>query len=88
MIEHKRLKQLQFRSQHRGFNEMDQILSAFARARLTVLSPTQLDDYATLLDLPDWDVFAWLVGQSAPPDDMAAIVDVIRTFMAENGIRS
>lgn len=80
-----RLKQLLFRSQHRGFNEMDQLLGAFARTGLPLLNATQLDSYAALLDLPDWDVYAWLVGQSPPPAAMAEIVQVIQAHVAAAG---
>lgn len=88
MEEDKRRKQLLFRSQHRGFNEMDQLLTAFARAKLATLTESELDDYASLLDLADWDVFGWLVGQSSPPANMAHIVGLIRAHMATKNTSS
>lgn len=87
MEEDKRLKRLLFQSQHRGFSEMDQLLTAFARAHLATLTPAQIDDYEVLLELPDWDVFSWLVGQAPAPGDMAAIVAFIRVHMDASGHR-
>lgn len=80
----KRIKQLLFRSQHRGFNEMDQLLGSFAHAELAKLNPAALADYEQLLNLPDWDVYGWLVGQQQPPENFRAIVDLIRAHISVN----
>lgn len=87
MEEDKRLKQLLFRSQHRGFNEMDQLLTAFAYAQLAKLSPAELDAYGQLLDLPDWDAFAWITGQQEPPANLKHIVDKIKSYIDQAGLR-
>lgn len=77
------LKQLQFRSRHRGINEMDRILGAFADAGLAGLTDAQLADYQRLLDAPDWDAFAWVTGKAAAPDDMAELVGLIGKDIAD-----
>lgn len=78
----KRLKQLMFQSQHRGFAELDLLLGKFACAQLETLSPALLDEYETLLKAQDWDVYAWLVGQAEPPEDAPhGIIKTIRNFI-------
>ncbi|MGE3769999.1 MAG: succinate dehydrogenase assembly factor 2 [Bdellovibrionales bacterium] len=72
------MKQLLFQSQHRGFAELDLLLGTFARAHLAQLSVAELDAYEKLLNAQDWDVYAWLVGQTEPPAEHAVIVDVIK----------
>lgn len=77
----KRLKQMLFQSQHRGFAELDLLLGKFACAKLEYLSPALLDEYEALLDLQDWDVYAWLVGQAEPPAGAPlAIIQTIKDF--------
>jgi len=72
-----RLKQLRFRSAHRGVAEMDQIMGAFAASGLAGLNDAQLDQYQALLDAPDWDAFAWVTGKAAPPGELAEIVALV-----------
>lgn len=62
-----KLKQLRFRSAYRGFNEMDRIMERFAAEHLDQLDDALLAEYEQLLNLPDLDVFGWLVGQEEPP---------------------
>ena len=81
----KRLKQLMFQSQHRGFAELDLLLGNFACAQLATLSPALLDEYEALLREQDWDVYAWLVGQAEPPEDAPHdIIKIIRNFINAN----
>lgn len=77
-----RIKQLLFQSRHRGFAELDLLLGDFACAQLAQLSVAQLDEYEKLLNLQDWDVYNWLVGQAAPPADAPhAIIATIQAHM-------
>ncbi len=62
-----RLKKLRFRAWHRGFREADLILGQFADAWLAELGPQDLDRFEALLDHPDQDVYAWIIGQTPPP---------------------
>ena len=77
-----RLKQLQFRSRHRGINEMDQIMGRFAAGHLATLDNALLDQYERLLNLPDLDVYPWLVEQAEPPAEWAALIALIRKSIA------
>lgn len=71
------LKQLKFRSAHRGVAEMDQLLGTFARQALDGLTAAQLAQYQALLDAPDWDAYGWLTGQVAVPEALAEIVALV-----------
>lgn len=78
-----KLKQLRFRSGHRGFNEMDQLLKAFCESHLDKLDDALLTQYEQLLDLPDLDTYSWLIGQAEPPPDAPKdIISYIRKIIA------
>jgi antitoxin CptB len=78
---HPRLKKLKYRAWHRGFIEADLILGPFADSFLEILDQTELDDFERLLEAPDHDLYAWIIGQAEPPADMDLPVLVrIREF--------
>jgi antitoxin CptB len=62
-----RRKQLLFRSQRRGFKELDLIFGAFAAAHLNALNDHELEQLDLLLNAPDDDVYAWLRGYEPVP---------------------
>ena len=62
-----RRKKLRFRAWRRGFREIDLILGGFADAHLAGLDDLGLTHFEALLDAPDQDVYAWLVGQAPTP---------------------
>lgn len=62
-----RRKKLRFRAWRRGFREIDLILGAFADRNLDALDATGLDAFEALLQAPDQEVYAWIVGQEAAP---------------------
>ncbi len=64
-----RRKRLLFRAQRRGFKEVDLIFGTFATAELDAMSEAELDQFEALLTAPDQDVYAWLRGHTAPPDE-------------------
>ncbi len=63
-----RLKKVRFRAWHRGFREADLILGAFADRHLDAMSVGQVDAFEALLEYPDQLIYAWIVGQEAPPE--------------------
>jgi antitoxin CptB len=76
-----RRKRLKYRSQHRGTKELDLLLGRFAAARLDDLDPGQIDRFEALLDAPSPLVYAWVIGQDAPPPDMDTdILHLLRDF--------
>lgn len=65
-LDHRR-RRLLFRAWHRGTREMDLIMGRFADAALADLSDTELADYERLMDLPDPDLYAWVIGERPIP---------------------
>jgi antitoxin CptB len=64
-----RRRKLKFRAWRRGFREMDLLMGSFADAHLAALSTEELAEFERLLATPDWEVYAWLVGQKPVPDN-------------------
>ncbi|ODV77942.1 succinate dehydrogenase assembly factor 2, mitochondrial [Suhomyces tanzawaensis NRRL Y-17324] len=57
-LEVKRARLL-YQSRKRGILESDLLLSRFAKKYLGVLSEEDLDEFDTLLDEADWDIYYW-----------------------------
>lgn len=72
-----RLKRMRMRSWRRGTKEMDLVLGPWADANLVGLGDADLALYDSLLVENDQDLMAWLLGQSAPPEPLAPILDRI-----------
>lgn len=62
-----RLKRLRYRSWHRGFKEMDLILGHFADSELQNLNDAELDEYESLIDEPDRELYKWMTGEEVVP---------------------
>ncbi|HVY34508.1 MAG TPA: succinate dehydrogenase assembly factor 2 [Caulobacteraceae bacterium] len=76
-----RLKKLRFRAWHRGFREADLILGPFADAHLAQLSADQLDAFEALIEQPDPDLYAWIIGSAPTPEAFdGEVLDLIRSF--------
>ncbi|MEX1252127.1 MAG: succinate dehydrogenase assembly factor 2 [Hyphomonas sp.] len=67
MTDENRRKKLKFRAWRRGFREMDLLIGSFADATLESLDTAGLDEFERLLKVPDWEVYAWLIGQEPVP---------------------
>lgn len=50
----------------RGMLELDLILGRFSKQCLDRLTATQLDTFEALLNTPDPDLYAWLMGYESP----------------------
>ena len=76
-----RIKQLMYRSRNRGCKETDVLLGRFAIRELAGLSAPELDEYERLIEESDADIFAWLTGKLATPDQyLGGVIDKIRNF--------
>ena len=64
-----RRRKVKFRAWRRGFREMDLLMGSFADAHLANMSDDDLSEFERLLATPDWEVYAWLVGQKTVPDN-------------------
>lgn len=65
-----RRRRLKFRCWHRGMREVDLLLGRFADARVETLSGDDLTAFEALLEMPDPEVLAWIMGGEAVPPEM------------------
>jgi antitoxin CptB len=78
-----RRRRLLFRCWHRGTREMDLILGRFADATIESLSDMELAELERLIELPDPDLYAALIGETMlPPDFAGPLFQRIRAFRA------
>lgn len=75
-----RRKRMAMRSWRRGTKEMDLVLGPFADAHLATLDEVDLALYDRLLLENDQDLMAWILGQSAPPPDLAPLLTRVAGF--------
>jgi antitoxin CptB len=76
-----RRRKLAFRAARRGMRELDLIVGAFAEAHLSRLDERQLDRFEQLLDVPDQEMWSWLIGEAEPPpQNRTDVLDLLRTF--------
>jgi len=61
-------KKLIYQSWHRGMQENDLLLGAFAEAVLPTLVEAELKAYQNMLNHDDADLFAWITGQRPIPE--------------------
>lgn len=83
-IDEARLRKLKFRAWRRGFREADLILGPFADKHVSGFSEDELDRFEALLEVPDQDLYAWIVGNLPTPaqwDD--EIMNRIKQFRFE-----
>ena len=71
------LKRLAMRSMRRGIKEMDLILSAYARDRLSDMDDEALQTYDALLSENDQDLYLWVTGQAPAPERFSAMISDI-----------
>jgi antitoxin CptB len=78
-----RRKRLLFRCWHRGTREMDLILGRFANAEIATLTDGELSELEQLLELPDPDFYAAIIGaQQLPADAPRVLFARIQAFRA------
>jgi antitoxin CptB len=79
-----RLKKLKFRAWRRGFREADLILGPFADRHVQDFSPAELDFFERLLEVPDQDLYAWIIDRApTPPEFDGDIMNRIKQFRFE-----
>ena len=78
-----RLKKLKLRAWRRGFKEADLILGPFADSRAPSMSEAELEAFERLLEVPDQDLYAWIVGREPTPAEWRGpVMDMIQDFQA------
>ena len=76
-----RLRKLNFRAWRRGFREADLIVGGFADAELATMSAEDLDLFEVLLEVPDGDLYDWIVERAEPPPEHDhAVMHRLRAF--------
>lgn len=76
-----RRSKLKFRAWRRGFRELDLLMGSFADEALGDMSPDGLDEFERLLEVPDWEIYAWLVGQEpVPAKHQGPVLDQLISF--------
>jgi len=76
-----RLKKLRFRAWRRGFREADLILGPFADQHVRDFDAAELDWFERLLEVPDQDLYAWILERSpTPPEFDGEIMRQIKIF--------
>lgn len=74
-------KRLLFRARRRGFREADLLMGGFADEALATMTPSDLEEFERLLAAPDWEVYAWAVGQSPePPNYSSDVLERLKAF--------
>jgi antitoxin CptB len=77
-----RRRKILFRAWHRGTREMDLLMGRFADAALPGMSDDELDEFERLIDVPDPDLFGWIMGETDAPS--AYDTPVLRRLKAFN----
>ena len=76
-----RLGRIKFRAWRRGFREADLILGPFADRFAPTMTVSELDHFEALLDEPDRDLYAWIVGTDPAPARVdGALLERLRAF--------
>jgi len=86
-----RLKKLKFRAWRRGFREADLILGPFADRHVASMTAAELDTFEALLDQPDQDLYAWIIGTAETPaafdHEIMSRIKVFRDIAHGGGVR-
>lgn len=64
-----RRKKILFRCWHRGMKEMDLILGGFAKEKIAELTEDDLTELENLMQANDQDLYAWITGRIALPEE-------------------
>ena len=63
----------------RGMGELDRLLAGFLDSRYQGLSDSEKQRFADLLELPDPELNAYLLGRTEPEDsELAGLLEIIR----------
>ena len=62
-----RRRRLLFRAWRRGVREMDLIVGRFADAAIDQFDTAELDQFERLIEVPNAELYAWIVGNEAIP---------------------
>ena len=69
-----RRRRLLFRAWHRGMREIDLLTGRFADAHIAHLSEAEIDEFERLMDVPEPDLLAWVMGSVATPAEFDSVL--------------
>ena len=72
------LKELFYRSTHRGCKETDFLIGEFVKVKLAEIS--DLEMFAKFLQEDDWEIYDWILGKQDAPEAYLELVGEIRKF--------
>ena len=76
-----RRRRLLFGAWRRGVRETDLIIGRFADEHIDTLDAAQLDDFEKLIEAPNADLYAWVVGaETVPADYDTSVLSKLRMF--------
>ena len=76
-----RRRGLLFRAWRRGVREMDLIVGRFADACIDKFDATELDEFESLIEVPNAELYAWIVGsESVPPESDSGVLRQLIAF--------
>ncbi len=74
-------RKLKFRSDRRGFRELDLYMQQFTDAHLGLFDERQLGEFEAVLDIPDQHVFDWIMGRGEPEAGLRTeVLDLLLSF--------
>jgi antitoxin CptB len=74
-----------FRAWHRGMREVDLLLGPFADAHIEGLSDHDLAEFEALMEVPDDELYTWIVGRTPPVGEFrSSVFDSIVAFHAKD----
>jgi antitoxin CptB len=83
-IDDARLKKLKLRAWRRGFREADLILGPFADKHVSGFSEAELDRFEALLEVPDHDLYGWIMEREAvPAEHDGPLMNALKAFRHE-----
>jgi len=76
-----RRRKLLFRGWRRGVREMDLIIGRFADAHIDKFDETELDDFERLIEAPNAELYAWVIGaENVPANYDTEVLAKLRAF--------
>jgi antitoxin CptB len=76
-----RRRRLLFRAWRRGVREMDLIIGRFADAHIDKFDEAELDDFERLIEAPNAELYAWVIGaDNVPANYDTAVLAKLRAF--------
>jgi antitoxin CptB len=76
-----RRRKIAFRAARRGIRELDLFMEQFTKVHLGRFSSHELDQFEGVLDIPDQEVFSWIMGRAEPPQHLRTpVLDLVLSF--------